>query len=92
MDSRTGTAPYGTIWLWLMVLLAISIIVAFLPIPKLYIVLLVFTMAAVKAGLVGFHYMHLRVERVFIYVIAITPIILFITLFLALIPDIAYRR
>lgn len=74
-----------------MVLLGIGIVVAYMPMSKTAIVLIVFTTAAIKTGLVAFNYMHLRTERIFIYVLAIVPIVLVITLLLTLIPDIALR-
>ncbi len=95
MDRSPERPPSGPsslrVWLYLMVLLAIGIVVAYTSLPKTAIVLIVFTTAAIKIGLVAFNYMHLRFERIFIYVLAIVPVVLVITLLLTLIPDIALR-
>lgn len=93
MTTRKGTPPtYTTVWWWLISLLAAGILVAFLPLPQVVTIFLVFAAAAVKAGLVAFNYMHLRYERILIYALAITPVVLLLTLTAVLLPDIAFGR
>lgn len=88
-----ATGPrYGAIWGWLMGLLGLGLALAYLPIPKWMIVTLIFGTAVIKATLVGYHYMHLRFERVVVYTIALTPILVLAILLFGLIPDIGLRR
>ncbi len=81
---------YHTIWVWLMILLAAG--VALLAVPsKTLGVVLIFSVAAVKAFLVLRHYMHVRHQPLMIYVMIGVPVLLAIALTLVLIPDIAFR-
>ena len=63
-----------------------------LPIPRIPALLLIFGIAGFKATLVLRDYMHLKGEKILIYVIALTPLVLAIALALVLIPDIVFRR
>ena len=63
-----------------------------LPIPRIPALLLIFGIAGFKATLVLRDYMHLRGEKILIYAIALTPLLLAIGLALVLIPDIVFRR
>jgi len=83
---------YCEIWAWLVGLLVAGTVIVFLPIPKLLALTLVFGVAAVKAGLVIRHYMHLKAEHVLIYLIALLPVIFIIIMAISLLPDIAFRR
>ena len=85
-------ADYLSVWRWLVALLVAGLVVMALPIPKLAAVLLIFAVAAIKAGLVLRNYMHLKYEHALIIAIALVPVILFIGLLVALIPDIALRQ
>jgi caa(3)-type oxidase subunit IV len=91
MSSATKpSVGYLTIWVWLIVLLAIG--VALLAVPsKTVAVVLIFTVASVKAFLVLRHYMHVKHQPLMIYVILGVPLLLAIALTLVLIPDIAFR-
>lgn len=75
------------IWGWLIVLLLVSIGASALSISPALIVLIIFGLAAVKALLVALYYMHLRWEHFAISLLALTPVILFVILTLALFPD-----
>ncbi len=83
---------YVTIWVWLVALLIMGLAVFSLPIPKSAAVVLIFAIAAIKAGLVARNYMHLKSEYIVIYFIALVPLALVIGMVLTLIPDIAMRR
>jgi len=82
---------YLAIWMWLMVLLALSLAFVVLPFSHISAVVLIFAVAAVKALLIARHYMHLREQPWMIHVIAGVPVLLVIAMALALIPDIALR-
>ncbi len=80
------------VWGWLVLLLIAGLAVFVLPIPKSAAVLLIFAIAAIKAGLVLRNFMHLTHEHILIYLIAFVPMILFLAFALSLIPDIVYRH
>jgi cytochrome c oxidase subunit IV len=80
------------IWMWLVGLLAAGMMVFALPIPRLPALVLIFGIAGFKATLVLRDYMHLRGEKMLIYAIALTPLLLAIAMVLVLIPDIVFRR
>jgi caa(3)-type oxidase subunit IV len=92
VESAATRARYIAVWRWLIVLLIIGLAASALPISRLEVIILVFGVAAIKAILVARDYMHLKAESLLIHAIVIVPIILFIALLLALIPDIALRR
>ncbi len=82
---------YFTIWVWLVILIAVGLLFVALPISKLAAVAVIFTAATIKAGLVVRHYMHLRAQPVMLYAIAGVPVMLAVFMVLALVPDIAWR-
>ena len=82
---------YVTIWVWLVLLLVVGMVVFGVNIPKTTAVLLIFTIAAVKATLVARHYMHLKHQPFMLYLIAGIPVILAIAMVLTLLPDIAFK-
>jgi cytochrome c oxidase subunit 4 len=67
--------PYGLIFLSLLALTILEIFAANLPLPKTAVVLVLLSMAIVKAGLVAMFYMHLKFEKVLLTVIALSPLI-----------------
>lgn len=79
------------IWVWLVLLLAAGFIVFWLDPSEATIIVALFTIAIVKAGLVVRHYMHMKHQPVGLYVIAAVPVLLLIFMVLALVPDIAHR-
>ena len=78
--------------MWLVGLLGAGMMVFTLPIPRIPALLLIFGIAGFKATLVLRDYMHLKGEKMLIYAIALTPLLLAIALALVLIPDIVFRR
>lgn len=78
---------YVLIWVFLAVLTALELTVAFLPWPKTVIVLILIGMAFYKAALVGLYYMHLRFEPNRLRILAIAPLPLFAVLVCAVITE-----
>jgi caa(3)-type oxidase subunit IV len=78
---------YILIWVFLAVLTALELTVAFLPWPKHVIVLILVGMAFWKAALVGMYYMHLRFEPNRLRILALAPLPLFAVLVLAVITE-----
>ena len=92
MSDVSRFPSYVTVWSWLVVLLVVGLMCAYLPFGKAMAIFLVFAVAVVKAFLVGRHYMHLRSESLLIYAIAGIPVLLLVGLMIALVPDIVFRR
>lgn len=93
MTSGESARPnYVAVWGWLVMLLIVSVVTAYLPLPHTAVLLVIFGAAVAKALLVAANYMHIRFEKWLIYAIAITPVVLFIGLTLVLMPDIVFSR
>jgi caa(3)-type oxidase subunit IV len=92
MTAESHHTNYVTIWYWLIGLLAIGLVAAYLPMGKTLAIVVIFVTAAVKAFLVTRHYMHMKTETLLIYLIAIIPVVLLIGFGLALIPDMVTNR
>lgn len=83
---------YIAVWAWLVFLLIISLAAVYLPFSQTITVAIIFVVAAVKAFLVVVNFMHLKFEERLVRLIAIIPVIFFIIMTVALIPDIVYNR
>ena len=79
--------PYIGIWVALAVLTALELGVAFLPWPKLTLILILIGLAVWKALLVALYYMHLRFEPARLRLLAVAPIPLAFILVLAVIQE-----
>jgi|ETNmetMinimDraft_28_1059901.scaffolds.fasta_scaffold231252_2 caa(3)-type oxidase subunit IV len=90
-DIKHARPNYVAVWAWLTLLLIISLAAVYLPFSNTITVTFIFIVAAVKAFLVAANYMELRFEKRFIWVVAAVPVVLFLILTLALMPDIAYH-
>ena len=82
---------YIAIFIYLSVLTAIELGVAYAPIPKSLMIGGLIGLAWVKAALVAMYFMHLRFERRTLAIIAIVPVLLVTELCLALLPDLTSR-
>lgn len=93
MSTSAHQRPnYVVVWLWLVGLLVISLAAVYLPFSQAATVTMIFVVAVVKAFLVVTNFMHLKFEQKWIKTIALVPVVLFIIMTIALIPDIAYNR
>jgi cytochrome c oxidase subunit IV len=70
----------------------VGVLSAYLPFPKAASLVAIFGAVLAKALLVAANDMHLRFDSRLIYAIAMTPLILFACLTLALVPDIVFGR
>ena len=91
MDTEQHSVGYVTIWVWLVVLLAAGAALVVAPLSKGLAVFLIFAVATVKATLVVRHYMHVKAQPLFVYVILCVPLVMAIALLFVLIPDIALK-
>jgi caa(3)-type oxidase subunit IV len=91
MTGKHVRPNYFAVWIWLVALVIISV-VASSVLPKSAAVLLIFAVAAVKALLVVLNYMHLKYEKLLLYVLAIVPLLIVAVLIFALFPDFVFHR
>jgi caa(3)-type oxidase subunit IV len=82
---------YIKIFIILSVLTAVEIGVTFLGLPRTLLVALLVGLAVWKAALVALHFMHLKIEKKTLTIIAVIPFILCVFLSLMLLPDIYPR-
>jgi len=79
---------YIKIFVILSVLTVIEVGITFLGLPKRLLAALLITLAVWKAALVAMHFMHLKMEKMTLSIVAIVPFILCVFLILMLLPDI----
>jgi caa(3)-type oxidase subunit IV len=82
---------YIKIFIILSVLTAVEIGVTFLGLPRTLLVALLVGLAVWKAALVALHFMHLKIEKKTLMIVAVIPFILCVFLSLMLLPDIYPR-
>ncbi len=83
---------YTAIWLWLLALMAVSVLASAIPGLRRIAVVLVFATAFAKAIIVALNFMHLRFEGRLIWTIAVVPVVVFAVLTVALFPDFVFGR
>jgi cytochrome c oxidase subunit 4 len=94
--SAESHVPYLAVWAWLAVLTAVEYVYAYacqeiLLTPFLVTLGGLLIWAVIKAGLVGWFFMHLKFEGPWVYGLIIPACVLAAILVLALAPDIAFR-
>ena len=67
---------YFWIWLGLILLLAAGTFISYLPLSKVGIILLILGVSLAKAGLVTLFYMHLKFEKMPVWIVAFFPFFL----------------
>lgn len=84
--------PYLKVWVALLVFTVIEYFYAFF-LKELFLVLVLGLLfwAAIKAGLVGWYFMHLKFEGAWVYFLIVPAAILATVLVLALCPDVAMK-
>ncbi len=89
MEKVEKKAPnYYLIWLFLAVLTAVEVGVAFIShLPRTALILILVGLAVWKATLVAMYYMHLRFERLRLILLASAPLPLAVILVLALLLE-----
>lgn len=92
LNAEHARPNYVAVWAWLVLLLIVSLAAVYLPFSQTATISIIFAVAFAKAALVAANYMHLRFEKRLIRAIAIVPVLLFIILTIALLPDIVYHQ
>ena len=82
---------YIKIFIILSILTAVEIGITILGLPRTLLVALLVGLAVWKAALVALHFMHLKLEKKTLTIIALVPFVLCIFLSLMLLPDIFPR-
>jgi caa(3)-type oxidase subunit IV len=88
--SNAQTRQTLVIWYWLMALVIVSV-GASVVLPKAEALMLIFTVAVIKALLVARNYMHLKHEKAIIYAIALVPLAFVIIFLIGMFPDFVYH-
>jgi cytochrome c oxidase subunit 4 len=85
-------APYLKVWAALAFLTAVEYIYAF-QFKDVFVILLIglLVWAVIKAGLVGWFFMHLKFEGPWVYILIIPAAVLATILVVALVPDVVYK-
>ncbi|MDP3936840.1 MAG: cytochrome C oxidase subunit IV family protein [Deltaproteobacteria bacterium] len=84
-----GHPNYVAIWGILVGALLVSLLMGFIQLPVVTVVL-IFSIAAVKAYLVLNYFMHLKAEPFFVVVIVVAGLACLYFLFFGLVPDIVF--
>ena len=79
---------YIKIFIILTVLTAVEVGATFLGLPKLLIAAILVSLAVWKAALVAMHFMHLKLEKKTLTIVAVVPFVLCLFFILMLLPDI----
>ena len=74
--ALSSTQTYLVVWGWLAGLMLLGVVLSALPIAKITIVLIVLALSSVKATLVALYYMHLKMDRKLLALIAVIPLLL----------------
>jgi caa(3)-type oxidase subunit IV len=82
---------YIKIFIILSVLTAVEIAITLLGLPRTLLVAMLVGLAVWKAALVALHFMHLKIEKKTLTLVAIVPFVLCIFLSLMLLPDVYPR-
>jgi cytochrome c oxidase subunit IV len=91
VSSKTVASKHGFVFTVLTLLAFCSITTGFLHLPAGPNNLIIFTVAFAMAGLVVLQYMGLKMESPLVIWTFLVPIILFVVLVVALLPDIAHQ-
>lgn len=89
--AHESPSPFVT-YLQLIGLLTVSVAAVYLPFSTGITIAIIFLIALAKAVIVMAYFMHMRFDKWLIRSMAIIPVILFIIMTLALIPDIGLNR
>ncbi len=90
--QQEAHAPYLMVWLWLAGLTGIEYVYA-AGLKDFFLILLggLLALAAIKAALVAWYFMHLKFEGKWVYLLILPALFLAVVLVLALIPDLAMQ-
>jgi cytochrome c oxidase subunit IV len=88
-EAHAHQTNYMGVFWWLLALTIAEVAVAYTPMARMIMVILLVGMAFTKAAMVALYFMHLKYERSTLMLIALTPLFLCVFLALMLLPDIS---
>jgi cytochrome c oxidase subunit 4 len=90
--EQEAHAPYLLVWFWLAILTGVEYFYAS-GLKDFFTILLVglLILAGIKAGLVGWYFMHLKFEGKWVYIMIVPAMILATIIVLALTPDMVLK-
>jgi len=90
-EAAHSASAYMKIFWILLVLTVIEVAIVYMGLPKILLAGLLIIFAVWKAALVAMHFMHLKLEKKTLAVIALAPFVLCVFFILMLMPDIFPR-
>ena len=87
-STAHSASAYIKIFYLLLVLTIVEVAIVYLGLPKMLLAALLVGSAVWKAALVAMHFMHLKLEKRTLAVVALAPFVLCVFLILMLMPDI----
>ena len=76
MGTASPTRTYLAIWGWLAGLMLLGVLLSEILASKMMVVLIVLALSSVKALLVALYYMHLKMDRRLLALVALVPLVL----------------
>ncbi len=80
MSADASTKTYLAIWGWLAALMLVGVFLceSHLPLPKWLLIAAVLILSSVKALLIALYYMHLKMDRRLLALVAVGPLVLIV--------------
>ena len=92
MSSDHRHPNYLAVWIWLALLMLLSVCASYLPAAAVLVIGIILGLSFIKALLVAVYFMHLKFERKILLLVVIVPVVLAAGLVIALLPDSAHAR
>jgi cytochrome c oxidase subunit IV len=88
MRMQTATAAtFGKVWIALLALTAVEVFLCYEQVPAITMLALLIGISVIKAALIIAYFMHLKFERLSLFLTLFPVLIAFILLMLAFLPD-----
>jgi cytochrome c oxidase subunit 4 len=88
--ATTGSRLYLSTWLWLVILTGVEVFLAYKQLAVIFMLVLLMGLSVIKAALIVAYFMHLRFERLSLFLTLVPALVLCICLLLIFFPD-SYR-
>jgi len=73
-NHHISRRTYLIVFAWLAVMTVIEVLVAAMPLPEIVTIIVLVTLAVIKAALVVLYYMHLRYDSGYYWIILLVPV------------------
>jgi cytochrome c oxidase subunit 4 len=88
--ATTGSRLYLYTWFWLLALTSVEVFLAYKQLAVIFMLVLLMGLSVIKAALIIAYFMHLRFERLSLFLTLVPALVLCICLLLIFFPD-SYR-